>query len=600
MNLKTHHNWWQGLLCLLVSLSFGQTGHAQVNYLSLFGTTNNCLTGSPHNRLSCNSIPGMISTSGKADITDSWAALNGGVGRDNLKNATYDKAGNLLFSVNENGVYAPDGTQRYTFAANLDSGDFYVYRHPDSAEWITPGRAVSEIVTFPVPGTCYQYYSMFWAEDIEASRYVLRAIKVVIDKDTYPASSSITCASHVVLDSFSEKGYYWKGSGLGDESFTKRLITADAPNIDGSRYIYTLQRADSGASKMRRWKIGADGSLPNVAYTYYNYRPSGSGKYQTNAYGDKSKILTVHGRKYFTYITGRTGSELSGGATAGPFFGCYLNMYTLDSATSIYSSSLSTSLLPNIYRFGLDWANMQITGFEYVPDKDVIYFTYIDMTVPSLPAVGGIGYWTFSGDTIFSSNSTVEYRFSDLELTKKGDLLMVSGNDATFTEGHLAYLNVSDPGFTPSAVITPTVVTTSCSSFLYVPVLNTMQIGIVGTGGALTDIYYLGNQIRGEDYSSWGPDISSVYTVTGTEVWTPTSNPVATASGVTTSSISCRGIVIKPGGSLTIQGMTVKMTENSFIDVLASTSAAAGGRLFLDNATLTSNTGGCDNPTWSM
>jgi hypothetical protein len=46
--------------------------------------------------------------------------------------------------------------------------------------------------------------------------------------------------------------------------------------------------------------------------------------------------------------------------------------------------------------------------------------------------------------------------------------------------------------------------------------------------------------------------------------------------------------------------MTVKMTENSFIDVLASTSSAAGGRLFLDNATLTSNTGGCDNPTWSM
>ncbi len=57
MILKTHRLRWWAMFCLLVPLSFGSTGHAQVNYLSVFDTTNNCLTGSPHNRLSCNSIP---------------------------------------------------------------------------------------------------------------------------------------------------------------------------------------------------------------------------------------------------------------------------------------------------------------------------------------------------------------------------------------------------------------------------------------------------------------------------------------------------------------------------------------------------------------
>lgn len=592
MNFKTHHNWWQGLLCLLVSLSFGQTGHAQVNYLSVFGTTNNCLTGSPHNRLSCNSIPNMTPTSGKSDITDNWASLNGGVGRDNFKNSCYDKAGNLLFTVNENGVYAPDGTQRYTFAPDLDS---FILVTPTGAPpvMLVPGRAISEIVIVPVPNVCNQYYAVFWCMDINAHEYELRAITISVDITTFPAASSINCRSNVVVDLNNPDANYLNGTIYSTNPF-RMLVAADAVNMDGSRDIYTLQPADSGCSLMRKWTISSSGDLPTNAYTYYDHIPPGAGRYQTNAYGEKAKILKIGDTKYFTYITGRTGAELSGG---GPRLGYYLNLYTLNNATSIYNTAFAASLLPAVWLPKLDWEHEQISGFDYVPSKNVIYFTYTYSSMAGTISDGGTGYFNDIGGVVRSSNSTADYKFSDIELTKKGDLLMVNGSAPDHTDGHLAYLNVSDVGFTPSAVITPTVITTSCSTLTHIPVMNKIKIGVEGAGHRA---YYLGSQIRGEDYSSWGADISSVYTVTGTETWTPTANPVATPSGVSTSSISCRGIVIEPGGSLTIQGMTVNMTENSFIDVKASTSSAAGGRLFLDNATLTSNTGGCDNPTWSM
>jgi len=86
------------------------------------------------------------------------------------------------------------------------------------------------------------------------------------------------------------------------------------------------------------------------------------------------------------------------------------------------------------------------------------------------------------------------------------------------------------------------------------------------------------------------PDLANYTVHRGTdEVWTPTNNPVYKANGskepVLTISVS--NIIIPPGASLTISGMTIKMATDSHVDVYNSLTSNQKGKLTVLNSTIT-------------
>ncbi len=102
--------------------------------------------------------------------------------------------------------------------------------------------------------------------------------------------------------------------------------------------------------------------------------------------------------------------------------------------------------------------------------------------------------------------------------------------------------------------------------------------------------FYLGSQNRiigmPNDY----------YVLAGThETWTPTNNPVTHITGISTTSIQAKNIIIEAGGILDIQGLVIHMDDWNHIDIMNSSSSSTfiGGRLNLDHSTLTSF--GCAN-----
>lgn len=96
-------------------------------------------------------------------------------------------------------------------------------------------------------------------------------------------------------------------------------------------------------------------------------------------------------------------------------------------------------------------------------------------------------------------------------------------------------------------------------------------------------------------------DITHYPPITGSIVWSPATNPVTLATGVPVSIITVGSdFTIASGGSLTLQGITLQMAKDKFVIVQAGTLSTPGGRLLLNNSTITAHRGGCDNPAFNM
>jgi hypothetical protein len=555
-------------LLLAVTLACSGTAFGQANYWSIFGPTgSSCATNQMNCRTAASSTSSFSGLSDLADLTSTGIAQP-----TNFQNAAYDGAGNLIFSVNHDGIYAPSGTQVMDFTPSSPSVTIGSYS-------LTPGFAWSEIVIFPVPGQNNNYYVMFWTNDINYGHhyYEIRAVKVVV------SSSGVTCTDGVMLDNV--HGPYqtndWDASRPTPETPYHYVIAADAPNCDGTRDIYTVEpdNFNSGyyRSQMRKWTIAADGTLPNSSYDYYTHRSSAH--YQTNAFSSKAKILNISGTKYLAYISGNTGDSTFGGTHLG--VGDFVAFYTLMDAAGGATTAYVTSF-PYYAVVSPDY--QQINGFEYVPSKNAIYFSYTQFSA-GVPSGGGLGYWTSDGAVHFVSSSA-DYANTDIEINNHGDLLLVKGTNPT-TGGQLAYISASASLSTSTL---PSVCSTSCGgSTLPVSVQNNIQSGLYTGAVSPQNCYYLCSQLRGEDYNSWG-SYNNKYVVTGTETWTPTSNPVQSAAGVSSMNpIKLQNIEILPGASLTINGLTVQMADNVYIDIdnAAPGSSTVGGRLTLNNTILT-------------
>jgi len=573
------------LLCIL--WSFKSSG--QVSYLGIFGNA-----GCSNNyKLPCNIPPSSATFSSVSDLLDLSVGPEAGYNHFN-KNSTFDYAGNLLFSVNTHGIYGSSGTQLFSFSGTIVSSA--VCSGSSTDIYTSVDRAASEIVTVPVSGECRSFYVFFWqhitpSTAFDHDRFLFRCVKVVIGAG-YPADAAYSFTDKI-LNNLTCSGYDYT------QNWASAQVVADKYNPDGSRDIYTVHSEGSSSmsnTKLLRWRIAASGVLPVspvvVASSLptprinkmklFNLPISGGGTHKTLAYA----VFGVGAQASLLYTL-----DLSSGIPV--YYKAPLVSYGGVTATNGYQT---------------------IWGFEYLPSQDIFCFAYREYSFVALLGggadtytlpVGGLAYAaraTSGVNNMTPISSTTEYLLSDLELTKHGDLMLVRSElsgwpypASTGGPANLAYLPASSlSALTTSSPSLPTeFALSSCATTPDISVGNLCQ-SLINTFG-----FYLGTQIRGENYDDWGNNPLTV-NITTPQTWTPYSNPVNLGVGPAISTINMGNITIQPGASLTISGMTVKMASNSYIDVLAGGGSTPGARFYVDNSTITAHTGGCDNPAFSM
>jgi hypothetical protein len=548
---------------------------AQANYWTIFGDVGTGCSPSAHvdnNKMSCSTVPSSFT--GIPNQDDRHYFVSGY--QNYLQNSAYNYAGTLLFTVNIDGIYAPNGDQVFAFESNTDYPDSY-----GIDRYVQLTNASSEISIVPVPGATNSYYVLCWCTlyndgTAEDNFNVLRAVRVDITSNF--GTSSLTSTWFNLTDNII-------GQQPDDASYTyfyKKIYTgsfeiaADAANCDNSRDIYTAaveeEMTSSGHTAnytvIRKWHISPAGILPTsstqLTTTELGYFPSTT----------KAKIfsLPATGGGIYKVLSFTVNPSSAGNANTLMTF----NLNTHD--ISYYVAPTSSDPFQNIW------------GFEYIRSRNNFVFAYEDARTPTS---GGLGYASpvTSGWVNFTAiSSTQHYFLSDLELNKHGDLCMVYDDFATPGNGSLAYISASSLAGSGSisSVLSSATRPTTCSTPSYV---SSGNIQAWGNPFSPRLGWYLGSQIRGEDYNTWGSN-PATYHVTGTDTWTPTDNPITRLTGATSANpINMKDIEIHPGAILNINGLTIQFSAGSHISVDEGTTTI-GGRLNVNNSVLTR--GGCD------
>jgi|GEM_PF-3437033 len=591
---KKHRTRWLAALCLLSATLFNPyLGYAQSDYLSIFGDAG-C---NEHNRITTAITPSTSSFLGMGSQNDPDYLT--AASTHYFKNSLYNRSGDLLFSVNANGIYAPSGNRVHRINYGLDITKYPPVGLPYN-DYFDARYSCSEMVIFPVPCQTNSYYVMFWSTlgSGDPSGFfghqtprVLRLIRVDIIADVFGTAATESDWYHITDQLINPPTYGSPNNPYIYTNYSPVEIVADRANPDGSRDIYTIHEGYVSDfyphiryyGQIQKWTFSAGGTIP-VTPTSVFATTSYTADLTMRTYSTKTKIFRVP-----SGTPGVTHRLIAYVGKDDVNHGSFLQTYNIDNGDmNLYKAPPNSGSVDG---------DRDINGFEYMPEYDAFYFAYDDVTNPA-SASGGLGYAlrsTVAGTStdITPISSTLDYRGSDLERTKNGDILLVHLNTSTSTE-ELAYLPAASlsASFTTT---TPTIPTVSCAAGTYNISVNNHQSSESTFSGVDVTSSYLGSQIRDENYSSWGFDLSTIVVISDAQTWTPTNNPVKNATGLSSvAEISSVGIVILPGGSLTIQNMTVKMAKNSIIDVRPSTSAANGGRLYLDNTKLTVGPVICD------
>lgn len=541
---------------------------AQSDYLSIFGNAG-CTSAK---RFSAASLPVPPSFSPIANLSDPATSTIAGLASKNFfQNSQYDASGNLLFSVNANGIYNTAGIQVFNFDASV-SGTTATAAGTSCSHLYYPVAAESEISIIPDAMDCNSYIAVFFCRiagtyTLPDYQVVLRAVKIHIN----PTTGSLSFTDHLLNADCGSISYV---NILSFVSIRGGLEIASHINIDRSVDIYTVELGgfalggtlyNYGAPK--KYHLWPSGTLPvTVSPIPVPGIPPAAG------IATKAKIIEMPS----TTTPGTTELVLAYPGFALPLYSMWgyclqTILLTPPYTTHQYYVPPSTSTFPMPQR---------IWGFEYLPPPlNVFCVAYTDDFLG--PTAGGLAY---SAPTSAVSTpctalpGTFDYRYSDLELDKHGDMLLVKKDPVT-GDGVLAYLPASllTSTFTSSAPIVAT--PTGCMSYPYISVSNRSWDCANNESG-----YYLGKQTNTPP-----PYHMLNYTAHIGETWTPTSNPITAITGVPTSVIKIRDWIDIPAGTeLNITGMTVEMGPSSHIYVNNATGGPAfGGRLRLSNATLT-------------
>jgi|GEM_PF-4736663 len=563
------------IACLFVTGIFFITDSkrcfAQEGYLSVFGD-NGCSRTSNCNAMNTRSIPSGSSFTGIYDLVDPFYSFSNIntiplTSANYLENSEYDNAGNLLFSVNPDGIYNSNGTIVCQYnQLSTYSSVVYPYTSPCNSSAFTtdlnnifggeiilgipwsPYFSVSESVIFPcskdkdnsnywvvcwisINGNGPYYYQQVPSASASIDKNIPMAFKVygTMSGTTYNIDS---VQPHIMVDfSSTTLTNLFYGLGLNHsfgttDPYYQFLVSADDFNCDGTRNVYTLEEYENDGricagpfsyfSLLRKWTFNADGTL-DVACTPTQFEtclpPSAGGT---------AKILSINGSKYFTYIANNVGSYNTSN-------GVGLHLCNLSGGTDFdYTFPLSSANSCSSSGDGI--AN--ITGFEYEPTNNYIYLSVMNFTFPLSTALidncsTGLYYWDVSsgfatGSTNYISG-TNNIASTDIQIDEHGDLLMVNGSisnygQLTSNEGSLAYLTPSGSPSSPSIINSSCLTTYPNISNINESVHCDIQSASGFDGPFFPFVYYLGNQIHNENRNLWNSVIEFPYTVSSNEI----------------------------------------------------------------------------------
>lgn len=303
---------WMGQLSLIiiVTILLSSVSYGQANYWSVFsalagGISPGCNLA---NRMTCLSAPSPTSSFSSISASGDYFGGAGDpewAGTNYYQNSVYDNSGNVLFSVNTDGIYDASGVLQFDFNGSpalsyTIGGTSYTY---------TPKYAVSEIAMFPAseaPGN-NRYWLVFWAFDSPLfayftyyNTYDLRAIQVTVNP------SGLSFSDNVLYDASGTNNLLPKYAYATADPFSF-AVAADASACGNTRNVYTLEPITVGTvpgggsyaySNLRKWTFTAGGILPSPSVSTFIKQEL------EPAFSPKAKILTIGSDRYFAYISG--------------------------------------------------------------------------------------------------------------------------------------------------------------------------------------------------------------------------------------------------------------------------------------------------------
>lgn len=426
---------WRYLLTILF-IAHSLCSAAQANYWSIFSSS-----GCSHSNRMQTAVPPSTSIfSGIGSINDPNATP------DNpfpLAHSVYNNDGQLLFSVDRNGIFNPDGSPAYDFTAHTSAVT-------GSSSVVAVKEALSEICTFPcvVNPANRSYYAMFWAASADGSAAFLRVITVNV-----AGSGTLTFDDHVLSDA---TGVIQVSTLLDLPCFT---IAADEQHCGATHDIYTTEQSHMSsftgfASTLRKWTFGVDGSLPSAsALSFLDQQHILPGL-------QKAKILRVGATKYYVFAGLDIFEKPSGEQV--------MNSGFLVCWDITHSPVTGPGGIGDVAIYHPGGSHTNITGFECLYVDASPYLIVNHQTLTTGGGVddvhSGLVYFTPVNRGSISTSPTAltgtsEYCFSDLELSISRNLFMVKG--LPFEDGVLAYLPESSL-LTTSPI--PSIVMNTCSN----------------------------------------------------------------------------------------------------------------------------------------
>ena len=443
--------WMRQAALLLVWAALPAAARAQNQSVSILGNTTTC--GSASNTFDIVSCFGPLTMTGISSIHDPYTTSPNPFP---VGNATYSSTGQLLFSVDQNGIYNADGTPAYDFTVGYTAS----VTVSGTTTSVTAKQALSEVAVFPCKetGDNTSYYAVFWATTSDAfvplEKAVLRAVRI-----NMTATGIITgCTDNLLYDATSN------GVGVSDNAYEDGCfgIAADGASCGSDRAVYTIEPDDFGtspvATKLRKWIFPADGTLPNSAVaTFQNEQ-------YINAYSPLTKIIRIGTKKYVGFIAtaseaiglGALGSKVILWNISDPYGsggGDNISGYDI----SVYGGPSDPNTSPGT-AYGFTVAqDLSGTSFVYVSylsyDYGMTFIKHSGLAFFSLVPTG-TGSGTFTRVT-----GTENCGYTDIQQDGRGDLIMASGNPDGSTgtpAGTLVYLDGTLVGLSSVTLTTPT------------------------------------------------------------------------------------------------------------------------------------------------
>lgn len=293
-------------------------------------------------------------------------------------NSMHDKAtGNLIFSVSEEGIFNAGGGKVQSFQS------------------LCNGRPEGEIEILPIPSECNSYYVVYWHYTVPhpSCGTNVNTLDLVAWKVNWNGTS-LTVTAPIVVGSAAPPPTMFPGYAT--------LVT-DAIDINtGLRDIYTLD-----GTNLSRVTMDASGNFGPLTMINSSMTP---------AISDLMELAKYNGQTYIAYSAQTTAPVTR-----------FVEVYEIATATSYP--------IP----FG---NNEKVTGIEYVPDIDLWYIAYYDQLNAF---IGGINTYDPFATIPYSFAHTItgslDFKNSDLELAKDGNLYTVGYNYTFGTYGNLGVVN---------------------------------------------------------------------------------------------------------------------------------------------------------------